>query len=695
MDGRGYGFSSWGGGGGSSSRGSGNYDLYGGFKDSMAGGSSFGGGGFGGGGQMKRNLSGGGLFSSTGTSADAVIAKINQRLDMLSQLEGGSRGDRFGQYESFDSRPSSLGPRDLFRSGNYGYSDVRGDMMGQRGGIGYGAGGGAGVGGGGDFDGSSSFGSAKMRPTPRDAFSGSGWGAGQRSPRRAVGLGSRGFVRRQDNPPMSGGGRGGARSPGGRGKLPSLLGQRMYPDSGVYQMQHGPQDFSAQHFGGGPRGNRQRGRKRPLNRQQKTQREGQKKRKKSQNEADEPESKACKTETAATDVAEENTEATEKSEESQEAEVPAGTSKDSEEGGEKALTIQDEISQIKQKLQGKKPQQQPQQQQPPQQQPQQAPTQEDGLTKVKKRNTFFLKMGGVKFNAQRMMFACSICKFRSFYSEDMAVHLESKFHKDHFKFLASQLSKPTTDFLQEYLVNRYKKTEQRISQIDNFSEAICQVYREQDLTRDIGMNHFMKKVEAAHCAACDLFIPMQFYLIKKHLRSPDHNYNCKAMMDMSKVQSLSVARSILNHKIIGKKLESYLNGENPFIGNPDDQDPEDSMVMDGSEAELAGENVAETGVKKEEEEEEALEGNDTNETETEGAEKVAEADVKVEEGEECIEGMSAENGDEQEAAVEEGVELGEEEAAEDCVKILDEIDGDVEEEKEDGDVLEPTEEKGE
>lgn len=48
----------------------------------------------------------------------------------------------------------------------------------------------------------------------------------------------------------------------------------------------------------------------------------------------------------------------------------------------------------------------------------------------------------------RVMFACSVCKFRSFYKADMEVHLESRFHKEHFKFLSSQLSKPTTDFLQ-------------------------------------------------------------------------------------------------------------------------------------------------------------------------------------------------------------------------------------------------------
>ncbi|XP_031672209.1 glycine-rich RNA-binding protein 7-like isoform X2 [Oncorhynchus kisutch] len=84
MEGRGYssgGYSSWGGGSGSRD----NYDPYGGgYKDSMSGMGGYGGG-------HKRGLSGSSLLS-TGTSADAVIAKINQRLDMLTQLEGGMKG---------------------------------------------------------------------------------------------------------------------------------------------------------------------------------------------------------------------------------------------------------------------------------------------------------------------------------------------------------------------------------------------------------------------------------------------------------------------------------------------------------------------------------------------------------------------------------------------------------------------------
>ncbi|XP_016114828.1 A-kinase anchor protein 8-like isoform X2 [Sinocyclocheilus grahami] len=623
---RGYssGFSGWGGsGGGGSSRGSGGYDLYG-YKDSMSSSGGFGGGGYGSSDRMKRGLSGGSLLSSSGSNADDVIAKINQRLDMLTQLEGGmksgARGDRFAQYESFDSRSTSLGPRDLYRSGSFGFSDSRGDMMAQRGGVGFGVMGGAG--GGGGFDGSA-FGSAKMRPTRDSAFSGSGWGAGQRSPRRNRSAGGRGFGRRQDSSStagMGGGsGRGGGHqghSPAGRGKLPSLLANRMYPDSGAFQSQRGPQDFPARNFGGGPRANRQHGRKRPQNRQVKAQRDGQKKRKQTLSATDEPESKMGKTE-AAGEASASDAAAGEQTQESEEATAATAVESKTEDGGEGAApSNQDESAKAK----GKKT--------PP------------SAAKARKRRGFF----------ERMTFACSVCKFRSFYSEDMAVHLESKFHKDHFKFLSNQLSKPTTDFLQEYLNNKYKKTEQRVSQMDNHSTVICQVFKEQDLTRDLGMEHFMKKVEAAHCSACDVFIPMQYTLIQKHLKSPDHNYNRKGMMEQSKRSSLSVARSILNHKVIGKKLESYLKGEDPFIGNQDDQDPEDSMVMEVSEADLTNESLNE--IKPEEEGPLA-----------EGAEPAAEA---VGNGEEHEEEVKMETGGAAEVGEEgvEGVEVGEEEAAE-------------------------------
>lgn len=49
----------------------------------------------------------------------------------------------------------------------------------------------------------------------------------------------------------------------------------------------------------------------------------------------------------------------------------------------------------------------------------------------------------------------------------------------------------------------------------------------------------MKKVEAAHCSACDVFIPMQYMLIQKHLKSPDHNYNRKVQTRVRSKRSIS------------------------------------------------------------------------------------------------------------------------------------------------------------
>uniref|UniRef100_A0A665SUN6 A-kinase anchor protein 8-like n=1 Tax=Echeneis naucrates TaxID=173247 RepID=A0A665SUN6_ECHNA len=627
------GYSSWGG-GGSGNRGSGGFDMYsGGYKDSMSGLGGYGGGGGGaGGGHMKRGLLGASLLSSTGTHADAVIAKINQRLDMLTQLEGGMKGgrdDRFDQYESFDSRSSALtSSRDLYRSGggSYGYGDGRGDnlLLGQRGGSGFG--GGMGLGGGGGFDSpSSSYGVAKMRQTMRESFT-SGQGGGSGGGGWAGAGGGRGAG--------SGGQSHHGHSPGGgRGKLPSLLSNHMYPESGGFHQgsNQGPHDFPGRHFGGGPRAGRQRGRKRPLNKQVKPQRDVQKKRKQTLTEADEPESKINKTESA-------ESEAT------------------------KAAPKQEE----KKKPLGKQTSNQGQDKHP----------------KMRKRRGFL----------ERVMFACSVCKFRSFYKEEMETHLESRFHKDHFKFLSSQLSKPTTDFLQEYLQNKFKKTEQRVSQLENHSAAICQVYKEQDLTRDLGLEHFMRKVEAAHCAACDLFIPMQPHLIQKHIKSPDHNYNRKGMMEQSKRASLSVARSILNHKLIGKKLESYLKGENPFIGNQDDQDPEDSMVMDVSEMELTteiGDGQTETETVKDEPEAKGETSQETVQGEESAAEAVSEAAAAAAE-EKMEEELRMEGGEEHgnpEEEEEEGFEVEDEEDEEGYL-VHDETEeglhGDLEEEEDEG-----------
>ncbi|XP_045846622.1 A-kinase anchor protein 8-like isoform X5 [Meles meles] len=231
-------------------------------------------------------------------------------------------------------------------------------------------------------------------------------------------------------------------------------------------------------------------------------------------------------------------------------------------GVEGALSTQDDSGQIKRKLQaGKKSQ-----------------------DKQKKRQRDRM--------VERIQFVCSLCKYRTFYEEEMASHLDSKFHKEHFKYVGTKLPKQTADFLQEYVANKTKKTEELRKTVEDLDGLIQQIYRDQDLTQEIAMEHFVKKVEAAHCAACDLFIPMQFGIIQKHLKTMDHNRNRRLMMEQSKKSSLMVARSILNNKIISKKLERYLKGENPFTDSPEEEkeqeEAEGGALDEGALVEAAG-----------------------------------------------------------------------------------------------------------
>ncbi|KFO73490.1 A-kinase anchor protein 8, partial [Cuculus canorus] len=72
-----------------------------------------------------------GTETSANDNSDSIIAKINQRLDMLSKEGSGGAGDgmddqessfRFESFDSYDSR-SSLNDRDMYRS-SYDYGEV-------------------------------------------------------------------------------------------------------------------------------------------------------------------------------------------------------------------------------------------------------------------------------------------------------------------------------------------------------------------------------------------------------------------------------------------------------------------------------------------------------------------------------------------------------------------------------------------
>ncbi|XP_053150175.1 A-kinase anchor protein 8-like isoform X2 [Hemicordylus capensis] len=493
-----------------------------------------------------------------------------------SQDNSGNYG--YDTYESYDSR-SSLNDRDLYRSG-YDYSEAEHDTDNAYEG---------------HYDNSYGNRRDQYHNRARDNFGhrGQNWARDGRNNRPMASAYSGRMGGQWNDPPAPMGGRG-----HGPNRPPSLFSHKLFPE---YNMFQGMRGFSGNmRFGGGGMKQRMRRNWKMWDADFKRKRiknEPTANKRKQANSSDEPDSKTAKTDGSDNSDSDNEEgpegEAVEKSSKT-EGEGEGGEDEERKGDSEKgALTIQEEISQIKRKLQaGKK-------------------------TQEKQKKRYRDRM------VERIQFVCSLCKYRTFYEDEMSNHLESKFHKEHFKFVGTKLPQQTADFLQEYVANKTKKTEERRKAIEDINAVIQQIYKDQDLTQDIGMEHFVKKVEAAHCVACDLFIPMQYGIIQKHLKSLDHNHNRRAMMEQSKKSSLVVARSILNNKLISKKLERYLKGENPFTDDPEEKEEheEGEAGMSGNTEEVAAEG----------------EGNKVDE-ETKG-------DDNLDEGNPVVEGSAEDTGD--------------------------------------------------
>ncbi|XP_040485078.1 A-kinase anchor protein 8 [Ursus maritimus] len=190
--------------------------------------------------------------------------------------------------------------------------------------------------------------------------------------------------------------------------------------------------------------------------------------------------------------------------------------------------------------------------------------------------------------ADRIQFACSVCKFRSFEDEEIQKHLQSKFHKETLRFISTKLPDKTVEFLQEYIVNRNKKIEKRRQELMEKEST----KPKPDPFKGIGQEHFFKKIEAAHCLACDMLIPAQHQLLQRHLHSVDHNHNRRLAAEQFKKTSLHVAKSVLNNRHIVKMLEKYLKGEDPFTNEAVDPEMEGDDNLGSEEKEETPEEVA-------------------------------------------------------------------------------------------------------
>ncbi|XP_044309536.1 A-kinase anchor protein 8 isoform X2 [Varanus komodoensis] len=583
-------------------------------------------------------------------NSDSIIAKINQRLDMLSKESSGGAGEsmedqgssfRFESFESYDSR-ASVPERDLYRT-NYEYNEVGSDRN--------------------DSFGSHYDAAGNRRDQPRNRGNNYGFVRGRVQNRGRPNTFSRDRFMPSSTERLStrwnemnymGG-----RNMGGPGpnRLPSLFSQALMPeyrdygdygDYGDYRDYGNYEDYDygmmgMQGMGTGrfpgnmPYGfNRSRGRpKRRAFRGRlggRSDNEGGFRKRKQSQSGEEPDSKQAKTESERDDSDNDDGEGEDKSGDDGDKATGDGCGDDDDE--------------------------------------------ETKQRKEKQRQRDRMRDRAM----DRIQFACSVCKFRSFDDEEMEKHLQSKFHKEVLRYIGTKLPDKTVEFLQKYIVNRNKKIGKRRQELTEKEGT----KPKPDPFKGIGQEHFFKKIEAAHCIACDMLIPAQQHLLQRHLRSIDHNRNRRMAAEHFKKASFHVAKSVLNSKHIVKMLEKYLKGDDPFTDENIDQDVDESEAIEGADCETATESATVEQKENTEDEVEATEVSETSKPEgdeiacsTAGFSKdepVEEEEQQAEERTEAVgmtekcstlpQGNPEENAAEEQVEEQQHVEAGEEKSSE-------------------------------
>ncbi|XP_038649724.1 DBIRD complex subunit ZNF326 isoform X2 [Scyliorhinus canicula] len=171
----------------------------------------------------------------------------------------------------------------------------------------------------------------------------------------------------------------------------------------------------------------------------------------------------------------------------------------------------------------------------------------------------------------RNAFTCSLCKFRTTEEQEIEAHLETPYHKETLEFIGKniQFEKGAADFLHASMVNKNKKIAARKQlQQQELKEPAQKLSK--DVLMGVAPDDQMKRVEAVQCAVCNTYIPFLFHSVQQHLKSNEHTNSKKNYHDQVRRESLLTASSMLNNPTVKAKFDMFLKGENPFE-NPQEQ----------------------------------------------------------------------------------------------------------------------------
>ncbi|KAG8441233.1 hypothetical protein GDO86_006831 [Hymenochirus boettgeri] len=151
-------------------------------------------------------------------------------------------------------------------------------------------------------------------------------------------------------------------------------------------------------------------------------------------------------------------------------------------------------------------------------------------------------------------FTCCLCCFTTEDEKEIEKHFRNCIHTDILRQLYKTLPKNSVDFIQDYLKNDVKK-------VASERQKLNMNLKQRDCFKDIGQEHYIHRVEAAHCVACDMLVPDVPDALKDHITSESHSKNRRALNNKMKNTCVKRADSFLSSKNIAPLLKAY-NQEN-------------------------------------------------------------------------------------------------------------------------------------
>ncbi|XP_032884880.1 DBIRD complex subunit ZNF326 isoform X4 [Amblyraja radiata] len=224
----------------------------------------------------------------------------------------------------------------------------------------------------------------------------------------------------------------------------------------------------------------------------------------------------------------------------------------------------------------------------------------------------------------RNAFTCSLCKFRTTEELEIEAHLETPYHKETLEFIGKNIlfEKGAADFLHASMVNKNKKIAAR-KQFQQQEQRDPAQKLSKDVLMGVSSDDQMKKVEAVQCAVCNTYIPFLFHSVQQHLKSNEHINSKKNYHDQVRRESLLTASSMLNNPTVKAKFDLYLKGENPFE-NPQELQQQEQQQSEELEQEPEHEEDNEEGNEEENQEEEERQADEADDQAPEKEENQAE-----------------------------------------------------------------------